>query len=311
MKQILQTLALAGLLSLSLLGCASGGDSTPAATPDAGQTTESPGEDSQAQGETADEAGETAGDQEPLRVGMDLGFPPFSYLGDDGQAAGFEPVVAEAFAAYLGREVEIVNASFSMLISELELGTVDILIADMAATPERAEKVDFSDPYRYTNTLALVNKDFAQANNVSDDMAEEDFFALEGARFVGLAGTKGVYYPENLGIDVTGVTEIGTGLVEVSSGLADILVASNEVHGFHAADPENTVVYGGILAQDASNFAVRKGDTELLAQANAFIATLYDDDGLYAQIAPEFDPIVGEFLKNLDLGLDYITVPRS
>lgn len=246
-----------------------------------------------------------------LRVGMDLSFAPFSYLDDDGNVAGFEPLVAEAFGEYLGMEVEIVNTDFSMLIPALETGDVDILIADMSKTDERAEKADFSIPYRYTYTLALVNKDYALANNITDEMSEEDFFAIEGINFVGLTGTKGVYYPQNYGITVTEVPEIGTGLMDISNGTSDVLIASNEVHGFYAADPDNTIVYSGIEAQDGSCFVVAKGNSELLESANTFIASLYEEGGLYDQIAAEWDPIIAEFLQNDTLGLDYIVTPQN
>ncbi len=244
-----------------------------------------------------------------LRVGMDLKFPPFSYIGDDGEAAGFEPIISEAFADYLGMDLEIVNTDFSVLIPALDTGDVDILIADMSSTPERAQKADFSNAYRYSHTPALVNKEFAIANNINDDMTEEDFFSIEGAKFIGLSGTKGVYYPQTHGVNVTEVTEIGTGLLEISKGISHILVASDEVHGFHAADPENTVVYAGIEDVVGSRFAVKKGNKELLDKANDFIATMYEDGGFYDQIAPEYDIIVGEFLQSPALGLDYIVYP--
>ncbi len=249
-------------------------------------------------------------DTEVLRVGMDLSFAPFSYLDDDGNIAGFEPQIAEAFGEYLGVEVEIVNTDFSMLIPALETGDVDILIADMSKTDEREEKADFSDPYRYTYTLALVNKDFAEEYQITDEMSEEEFFAIDGIQFVGLTGTKGVYYPQNYGITVTEVTEIGTGLMEVSNGTSDALIASNEVHGFQAADPDNTIVYSGIEAQEGSCFVVAKGNSELLESANLFIEMMYEDGGLYDQMAEEWDPIIAEFLQNDDLGLDYIITPQ-
>lgn len=246
-----------------------------------------------------------------LRVGMDLSFAPFSYLDDGGNVAGFEPQIAKAFGEYLGMEVEIVNTDFSMLIPALETGDVDILIADMSKTDERAEKVDFSDPYRYTYTLALVNKTYAEKNGITNDMKEEDFFNIEGIKFVGLTGTKGVFYPQKYGKTVTEVPEIGTGLMEVSNGISDVLVASNEVHGFHFADKNNTVVYSGIKSQDPSCFVVKKGNADLLEKSNAFIASMYEDGGLYDQIAPEWDGVISDFLKNDNLGLDYIVEPQK
>ncbi len=250
-------------------------------------------------------------DSDVLRVGMDLGFPPFSYIDENGDAAGLEPVIAEAFAEYLGKEVEIVNTEFSLLIPALETGDVDILIADMSYTDERAQKADFSDPYRYTRTLALVNKDFADENGVNDDMTPEEFFALEGSMFIGLSGTFGVIVPESYGVDVTEVTEIGTGILEVSNGQSTALVASNEIHSFYAANKDTTIVYGGIQDVTGSSFVVKKGNSELLEEANAFIETMYEEGGLYDQIRDEYDAVVAEFLSNDSLGLDYIINPAS
>lgn len=293
MKKLLQTLCLGTLLMASISACSSTDTDTP--------TTPNPSDSS------TDNTTPTQG-REVLRVGMDLKFPPFSYLEDDGGAGGFEPAVAYAFGEFLGREVEIVDTDFSMLIPALETEAVDILIADMSATEERALKVDFSEPYRYTYTLALVNNAFAEKHNLSDEMPEEDFFAL-GGNFIGLSGTKGVYYPQKYDIFPTEVTEIGVGLMEVSTGMSDVLIASNEVHGFHAADPDNTMVYSGIQEQSSSSFAVRKGDAELLEQANSFIASMYEEGGLYETLAPEWDAIIAEFLQNDQLGLDYIVLP--
>ncbi len=278
MKKILKSMLCAAVLAVALAGCSGESD---------------------------------AGSADVLRVGMDLSFAPFSYLDDNGDIAGLEPQIAEAFGAYLGMEVEIVNTDFSMLIPALETGDVDILIADMSKTDERAEKADFSNPYRYTYTLALVNAEYAAANGITDAMTEEAFFAIAGMRFVGLTGTKGVYYPQNYGITVTEVPEIGTALMEISNGTSDVLIASNEVHGFYAADPSNTVVYSGIEAQDASCFVVAKGNDELLAKANEFIETMYAEGGLYDQIEDEWNAIIAEFLQNDALGLDYITMPQE
>lgn len=247
--------------------------------------------------------------QEVLRVGMDLKYPPFSYIDDNGDIAGFEPIIAEAFGEFMDMPVEIVNTNFSMLIPALDTGDVDILIADMSENEERAEKADFSKPYRYTYTLALVNKDFAEANNITNDMPEEEFFGLDDSKFIGVSGTMGVYYPSKYGVNVNEISEIGTGLVEVSSGLSNVLVASNEIHGFHAADPNNTVVYEGIKEQIGSSFVVKKGNSELLEKSNQFIDTMYEEGGLYDTIRDEYDPIVAEFLQNDNLGLDYITQP--
>ncbi len=246
-----------------------------------------------------------------IKVGMDLKFPPFMYLDSNNKPAGFEVDIANAFGEFLGRKVEIKNIDFSLLIPAVDTGEVDILIADVTKTQERMQKVDFSDFYRYSYTLALVNKDFALKNNITDSMSGEDFFAIKDAKFVGLSGTLGVTVPQEFGVNVSEVTEIGTGLIEVSKGIADVLVASNEVHNFHAADKNNTIVYSGLNRTPGSSFVVKKGNTELLAKANEFIKTMYEKDGLYSKLDAKYDPIIAEFLLNDKLGLEYIIFPNK
>ncbi len=289
MKKIL-SLLLASCMLFSLSACSSTADSSEEAT-----------SQDEVQGEAIDE-------KEVLRVGMDLTFPPYSYIGDDGEPAGLEPTIAAAFAEYLGMELEIVNTDFSLLIPALQTGDVDILIPDMTRTAEREQQVDFSDGYRYTQSLALVNKEFAVANNITDDMSPEEFFHLAGSKFIGLAGTLGVLVPQQYGAEVVEITEIGTGILEVANGQSTALIASTEVLGFHAANPDTTILYSGIGNWMEACFVVNKGDTELLEKSNAFIATMYEEGGLFDQIREEFDEIISDYLQSEEVGLDYIVM---
>ncbi len=298
MKKIIALLMATTILAFGLVGCSenqAGGD-TDVQMPSDGMIDDDMGVD----------ANDDTQDGGVLRVGMDLKFPPFSYIGDDGEPEGLEPIIAQAFADYMGMELEIVDTDFSLLIPALQTGDVDILIPDMSKTEERAQQVDFSDTYRYTQSLALVNKDFATEHNITDDMSPEDFFAITEQSFTGLAGTMGVLVPQEYGVDVTEVTEIGTAILEVADGQASALVASNEVHQFHAQNPDTTIVYSNIGNWTGSSFVVNKGDTEMLEKSNEFIATMYEEGGLFDQIREEYDAVISEFLQNEEYGLDYI-----
>lgn len=246
---------------------------------------------------------------EPLKVAMDLKFPPFSGMDENGEPEGLEVDIAYALGEYLGREVEIVNTDFSMLIPSLETGETDVIISDMAVKEERKEKVDFSDPYRYGRTLALVNKDFAEEHHITDEMTPEEFFSIEGERVVGLSGTISVTVPQSYGVEVEEATEIASALMEVTQGTADVLVGANTILGDHAANPDTTVVYSGIKDYSQSAMAVKKGNTELLEQLNAFIATMYEYDGFYMEAGDKYDAAIGEYLQDDSKGLDYIIYP--
>lgn len=244
-----------------------------------------------------------------LKVGIDLKYYPFMYLDDNGNPSGFEVDISNAFGEFLGKKVEIVNTDFSMLIPALEIGDVDIVISDMSSNEERLQKVDFTDPYRYGRTLALVNKEFAQKNNVTNDMSEAEFFSITGTRFIGLAGTISVTVPQSFGKDVTEITEIASGITEVTKGTADVLVGANTIRGDYAANKDTTVIYEGITECSSSCFAVKKGNAELLEKANEFIKTMYETNGFYEKAGTKYDDVIGEFLKDDILGLDYIIYP--
>lgn len=198
-----------------------------------------------------------------------------------------------------------------MLITALETGEADVVISDMAVKEERKEKVDFSDPYRYGRTLALVNKDFAQENNITNDMSPEEFFSIEGERIVGLSGTISVSVPQSYGAQVEEVTEIASALMEINQNTADVLVGANTILGDHAANPDTTIVYEGIKEYSQSAMAVKKGNTELLEQLNAFIQTMYEDGGFYMEAGDKYDDAIGEYLQDDSKGLEYLIYPTK
>ncbi len=260
-------------------------------------------------GASTKEKSETA--QEPLRVAMDLKFPPFTTTDANGNPEGLEVDMAKALGEYLNRDVEIVNTDFSMLIPALDTGNVDLVISEMTIKDERKEKVDFSTPYLYGRTLALVNKDFAEANHVTDEMTPEEFFAIKDARFVGLAGTIAVSVPQSFGVEVEEVTEIASAIMEINNGTQDIIVGEDSVLGNHAAYPDTTIVYSGITDYSACGMAVKKGNTELLDQVNQFIAAMYEEGGFYITAGDQYDAAIGAYLQDETKGLEYLIYPPT
>ncbi|MBT7981451.1 MAG: transporter substrate-binding domain-containing protein, partial [Akkermansiaceae bacterium] len=51
-------------------------------------------------------------DPDPLVVGMELEYPPFEFVAEDGTNDGVSVKMAEALANYLGRTLEIQNIKF-------------------------------------------------------------------------------------------------------------------------------------------------------------------------------------------------------
>lgn len=89
-----------------------------------------------------------------LKVGLSADYPPFETI-KNGEIVGFDVELIKAIAIELGREVVIKEMPFYSLVASLESGKIDIAISAINITPERKEKVDFSENYYYPK-LSLV-----------------------------------------------------------------------------------------------------------------------------------------------------------
>ena len=236
-----------------------------------------------------------------LRVGMDLRYPPFE-TEEGGEPIGISVDVAMAFGEFIGREVEIVNTNFAGLIPALDSGEIDIVIASMSRTDERAQVVDFSDPYFYFKIISLVNKDYAEANNLTEDSTTEDILALEGTQFVGVATQVSANLPAELGKDVTEATDLSTAVTSLTQGTSDILMMSAfPVVNNHKANRDTTMVIWDPFEVSPISMAVAQGNTELLEQANEFIATLDEPGGLYEELTAKWEDEVRGILERYGL----------
>ena len=90
-----------------------------------------------------------------LVVGISSGGFPFSAV-QDGQLAGFDVELARRFAAYIGRELRLLDHDFGALIPALASGKIDVIIADMFVTDERQKQIDFSEPYFEQDSVAFT-----------------------------------------------------------------------------------------------------------------------------------------------------------
>ena len=92
---------------------------------------------------------------EKLRVATTSGYPPFIYLDDAGEVAGFDVDIALALCAELGAECEVVLEEWERLIPELRAGSFDAIAASMSITEKRRELVSFTNRY-YSNVVRFV-----------------------------------------------------------------------------------------------------------------------------------------------------------
>ncbi len=210
----------------------------------------------------------------PLRVGMDLSYPPFETIGPDGQPSGISVELARALGAGLGRSVEIENMPFTGLIPALKSGKIDLIISSMTATPERAKAVAFSDPYLTTGLAALV-----PAESTAPDLAALD---QPDRTIVVRQGTTGeVFARANVRqARILTLEKENACVLEVVQGKADAFIY-DQMSVFQNArrHPGKVRALLAPLQQESWAIALRPDDTQLREQVNAFLAKFRADGG--------------------------------
>jgi len=92
-----------------------------------------------------------------ITIGMLVDFPPYGILNTSNQPDGYDADVAKLLAKEWGVTADIVPVTGPNRIPFLLTNKVDMLIASLAITPERAKQVLFSKPYSAASIVLYGN----------------------------------------------------------------------------------------------------------------------------------------------------------
>lgn len=92
-------------------------------------------------------------------VGVSGDNPPFGFVDTSGRQNGYDADIAAAFAKSLGLDVQYTQLSLAARIPSLLSRKVDILVAGLGITEERAKSIQFSAPYLETRMYVMSRKD--------------------------------------------------------------------------------------------------------------------------------------------------------
>ena len=215
-----------------------------------------------------------------LTVCSDMPYKPFEFE-EDGETKGFDYDVMSAMGEQLGVEVEFVTTPFDSIIPALAAGNCDVIASAMTITDERAEQVNFTEPYFDADQSLLVLKENEEKFATLEDLTD----ATIGVQ---VETTGATYAAENTPEGAT-VKEFQTGdemFPALISGDIDAALQDLPVNAYRATtDPEQFVVTETFPTGEQYGFAVAMENTALLEALDAALAASKEDgtyDAAYA-----------------------------
>lgn len=217
-----------------------------------------------------------------LVIGTSADYPPFEFYDSNFELDGFDIALARALGEELGLEVEFNDYGFDGLLDQVQLGNVDLAIAAISVTPERRERVDFTNLYYVGSSAVVAGPTFTDTVTAAADMAGLTVGVQRGTTYQAWAQQNLVdtgYIPQANLVTYSSVTrmftDLRTGKLDV--GLMGELTAETAVRG------RNLKLVGEGLTSQQFAIAVPKGSS-LLDPLNAALLTV-EADGRFAALS--------------------------
>jgi polar amino acid transport system substrate-binding protein len=204
-----------------------------------------------------------------LKVGTGAGYYPFEMYNKDGKTVGFDMDIAQAMADSLGVTLNVVDfKDFDAILPSLSAGQIDLILAGMTITPERAQVVNFSQPYFESGQSVLVNKKhLGKVNSVAD-------LDVSGMTIVTEQGTTGdiaaqKYFKNATVRPMKGGNEA---TLDVRNGTSDAFVYDQSFIAVQAMMyPDEIYPILEPFTKEPYGIAVRAGQADLLQWVNTFL----------------------------------------
>ena len=222
-----------------------------------------------------------------IRMGSEGYYPPFNYFDSAGTIKGFDIDIRNALCEQMKVTCEWVTTDWDGIIPALNANKFDTILASMAITEKRREKVSFTKPYYFNAVRFVVRKDL----NLTDAMPQD----LKGLVIGTQSGTQEVkilnnFYPDS---KVKRYPKLDDALLDLETGRVDAVLASQFVLGdwLDKQEDDGCCTFIGKRFVDDENLgtgiAVRKNDNELRENLNKAIDAIMAD-GTYTSIREKY-----------------------
>lgn len=201
-----------------------------------------------------------------ITIGMLVDFPPYGTTNAQNEPDGYDADVARLLAHDLGLKLKLLPVTGPNRIPFLLTGKVDLLVASLAITPERARQVQFSQPYAAA-TIVLFGSTKTAIKSAAD---------LKGLRVgVARASTQDVAVTKSAPADaeIRRFDDDASAMQALLSGQVDAIGCSVTVAAqISQRAPAGSFEVKFNLLQQAMGIALRPNEADLLKGVNDFVA---------------------------------------
>ena len=281
MKRLLAMITVLAMTAAMLAGCgsSSSGEAAPAAD-----------------AKTEDTAAEEPSVEERTSfiMGIDPEYPPFSYLGEDGNYTGFDVEICQAVCDKLGWELEIFGVNWDEKLVQLDSMECDCVWSGMTILDSMKEAgYVISEPYFDNEQVLVVKTDSGIASSAD----------LEGKAVAVQLGTSGESLLNGDLADMAATFgEVITCdsflkcFTELEGNAVDAVFVDKPVAASYVAEHDGLAVIDEDLGAEQYGIAFRSGDADLCKLVDDTVQELVAD-GTYEEIASK--PEYGEIVNNL------------
>ena len=204
---------------------------------------------------------------ETVRMGTEGAYPPYNYIDDDGNLAGFEIILGNELCKRAGLKCEWVKNDWDSIIPNLVSGNYDTIIAGMSITEERDKVIDFTQNYMLPRPSAYV--------------AASDGADLTGIIAAQTATLQSGYIAESSASLMEFATPEET-VSAVLDGEADAVFADSDYLAPIVESSGGSLMFVGeqVVLGLGTGMGIRETDTELKKKFNDAISSMKADGSL-------------------------------
>ncbi|WP_299737964.1 transporter substrate-binding domain-containing protein [uncultured Roseobacter sp.] len=212
------------------------------------------------------------GHAKTIRMGTEGAYPPYNFLNDAGEVAGFERELGDELCARAELTCEWVTNEWDSIIPNLVSGNYDVIIAGMSITDERDEVIDFTQNYTLPDPSGYI-------------AMSEDADLKSGILAAQTNTIQAAFIAEGSATLVEFATPEET-IAAVKNGEADAVLADKAfLTPIADADADLIMLEQEELLGGGIGLGLRESDTELKEKFNAAIASMKEDGSLNELLA--------------------------